>query len=153
MDPLPYEYAEDHFTDVAGQFKCARGFTHWVWRDGHPEDPEDAFVEVPIEGTFHRELARYRYVINEATKEYYDRMHPANLLGTEEERGTTVYEDLFPLTLSTATGRLFSTGTGKSAREDSRDPFCDGMWIGDVLRPANERPGEGYRDMTHCVEA
>ena len=127
----PLDYAEDWFDNITGIFKCAEGMTGWF---PIPKGPDGKYIERPFEGPFDRDIVRYRYVINETKREWYDRAN-----------GGTEYDpfDPLPILLSLSENHL-SVG---------RKPLGnDGIWMGDTIRPANKPPAGDYRDITGLYE-
>lgn len=119
--PLPYDYAEDWYDDIAGEFEVARGKTGWFSVE---KGPDGDFGERPYTGPFDRHITRYRYVVNDTKKVYYDR-------GADPASGDF---DPLPLLMSTSWGLLDIEG----------EIYCsyDGIWMGDRITPANVAPSD-----------
>ena len=124
---FPLDYAEDWFDDIAGLFKCAEGKSGWV---STPKGPEGDYVEQGYSGPFNRDIIQYRYIVNESTHEWYDRLRNEEIMPGF---------DPFPVLMALCEDYLVAG--------DQPVEKC-GIWMGDVIRPSHEPPGEGYTDIT-----
>lgn len=125
--------AEDYILscrDICGRFDYVRdhpGITHPLYFD----DGRDS-IDVPYDGPFDVEIRQFRYVVNESKKEFIDRFNTA-VRYVSEKTGKDVLYDPFP--------ELMCTGT--RGLEDPENEI-EGLWFGDVVRPTDEHPGDGY---------
>ena len=126
----PLDYIEDNGTDVGGLFSCFKGEK---WYFPTEDDPDAEFMH-PYQGPFDQEPTFYRYVVNETRKEYIDRMG-GRLLSSAN--GKTILEDVIPAILGD-TNYLDHLGQEVS----------EGPWVGEVVAPANDRPGPDFTDVT-----
>ena len=128
--PLDYYDIDYEFEDVGGRLSCARGkLGTVVVRDG---ERGEMLADRPYEGPFDIEVERFRYVVNETKREYYDRERTAR----QWARGNT---DLLPILLGTSWGRL--------AVEGKKVDGPDGRWVGDLVYPSHEEP-KGLADVS-----
>lgn len=137
IDPVDIEY---EFEDITGRFTYACGKTGWT-----PSiDPlgKETMVKTPYEGPFDLEIVHYRFVVNETKGIYYDRETTQNCF-------TYSRFDPLPLLLGTTWGRLLVNREPIAAPQGST-VRCgpDGLWVGEVICPTNERPGDGYVDVS-----
>ena len=126
----PRDYVEDHGEDVGSLFVCFKGCE---WYLPTEDDPEGEYLH-PYTGSLDQEAVVYRYVVNETRKEYLDRFHGRHLCTVD---GVDILEDVTPALLGD-TGRLERKG----------EEALDGIWVGDVITPTNDAPGEGCIDIT-----
>lgn len=116
--------------DICGRFD-------YVGR--HPEATYPVFgaepgeeVERHYEGPYDVAIRHFRYVVNESKREYVDRARTA-VCRIDGKTGRIVRYDPFP--------QLMCSETLGLERPESE---IDGLWFGDVVRPTDERPGDGY---------
>lgn len=122
----PEDYAIEWFDNITGIFRCAKDKSGWFCI---PKGPDGVHDEMPYEGPFDRDVVVYRYIVNETTREWYDRER------SEEEFGG----DPIPLLLGLCDDYL---------RIDGEFADRGGQWMGDVIRPSHEPPEGDYRDIT-----
>ena len=137
IDPYDIGY---EFEDVTGRFSFARG------KDGYVpstlEDGSDTMRSAPYTGPFDLDLVRYRFVVNETRGLYYDRE-------ATTEKPYRYNFDPLPLLLGTGRGSLLVGGEHLEALGGSRWRYApDGLWVGDLVYPSGERPGEDYKDVS-----
>lgn len=121
-------YFDSLARDVTGLFEEAAGQINDVF------DDDGEFVgEAPYEGPFELAIQWYRYVLNLDRKQFYDRERTA-VIGVRD--GKVLRDELFPA-LCTIWGRSEMVGGGRLE-----------SWFGEVLAASNERPGDGFEDIT-----
>ena len=134
-DPF-LDYAEDHFEDVAGLFKEAKGRTYIVYGCSDVS-------ELPYMGPFDRTIQHRWFVVNHTRMLFYDRKRtpircfwPHQLGGDER----IVRFDPFPALLA-KDNRLagFSNHKNKYFEED---------WVGDAVEIVDEMPPRAYLDVS-----
>ena len=116
-------------TDICGRFDYTRD---------HPEARYPVFSDygveewVPYDGPFDVAIQSFRYVVNESKREFVDR---ANTVArhVDDSTGEVVRYDPLPELMCSQVAGLGAAGRG-----------ILGRWLGDVIRPTNERPGDGY---------
>ncbi len=122
-------YITDVFQDVSGLFKAAEPDVRpdIEWMVEH-DDFENNYYHVdrkdPFKGLFSRDLAFYRYVINQSRKEYFD---------TQNTR--TWHIDSNPLVVLLGYGR--NTAYYKHV----------GLWLGGTIEVSDSKPSDEYRDI------
>lgn len=90
-----------------------------------------------------QEIIHYRYIINKTKGVYYDRE-------AMSKRGVTSRFDPLPMLMGSALGGLLVDGKPVPSF-DGKNRWAaapDGAWVGDVVVPTNERPSEGYVDVS-----
>ena len=124
VDDIEYESE-----DITGLFEETRGHPRDVLdEDGH-------FIgEEPIEGPFELKLEWYRYIVNTERRQFIDRERAA----VQCIRGMEVVRDDVFTVLVTPFYRAVVGG----------EEIVGASWFGEVLSATNERPGEGYADVT-----
>lgn len=122
-----YEYANEYYEDITGMFKCAEGET---WLD---YNPDGCSVERPYLGPFDKDIVQFRYVINESKHEWIDRK--------------TSFDDRFGPDFDPSA--ILLADSLRQLQSNGKLLGFDGIWIGDVIRPSHEPPGEGFTDMTN----
>lgn len=122
------DFLFDTCTDICGRFDYV---------GNHPEarryvEHGDDFALEPYDGPFDVAIRRYRYVVNESKKELVDRFRTA-VRHIEKTTGRIVRYDPFPQLMCSETDGL----------EYSDE--INGLWFGDIVRPADEHPGAEYK--------
>lgn len=120
------------FIDIIGRFDYAKE---------HPEIKHPVYSENcndtwgSYTGPFDLKIERFRFVINESKKEFVDRERTA-VRYINPSTGEIVRYDLVPEMMSSETRGL-------------KDPEHEvaGLWFGDCIRPSQEHPGAGYREI------
>lgn len=126
----PTEHYMYGCTDICGRFDYVRD--HPAVR--RPEFSEDGCDEtwVPYDGPYDVAIHCCRYVVNDAKREYVDRFRTA-VRHIDKRTGKIVRYDPVPELMCSEKGGL----------EDPEHKIA-GRWFGDVIRPTDDRPGEGY---------
>lgn len=134
--PVFLDYAEDHFEDITGLFKRAKGLERRVFTD------EGDFKE-PYKGSFELDIVRYRYVVNHTKMLFYDRLKTPvrcvqpHRLGTDDR---VVRFDPLPALLS-KDSRIWVCCN----HEDKR---YEAGWVGDLIEPSDAAPPREYVDVS-----
>lgn len=116
-------------TDICGRFDYVRDHPEakrYVERD------DGSYDWIPYDGPFDVTIHQFRYVVNESKREFVDRWRTAERY-IDEQTGEIVRYDPFPELMCSETGGL----------EDPEHKI-EGLWFGDIVRPTDEHPGEGY---------
>ena len=137
IDPYDIEY---EFEDVTGRFAFARGKVGCV--TATLEDGSVTMRPASYTGPFDLEFIRRRFVVNETKGLYYDRE-------VTEKSWSHHRFDPLPLLLGTARGGLLVGGEHLDPpRGSTWRHGPDGLWVGDLVYPSDERPGDGYEDVS-----
>ena len=117
------------FTDICGRFDYTRDHPdakHFVDRDDGGCD------YVPYDGPFDITIRFFRYAVNDARREYVDRLRTA-VRYIDGRTGEIVRYDPVPELMCSDRGWLIDP-----------EHEIEGRWFGDVVRPTDEHPGDGY---------
>ena len=126
----PTEHYMYGCTDICGRFDYVCDHPE-VRRPVLSEDGCDE-TWVPYDGPYDVAIHCYRYVANDAKREYVDRFCTA-VRYIDKRTGKIVRYDPVP--------ELMCSGT--RGLEDPEHEI-EGLWFGDAIRPTDEHPGEGY---------
>lgn len=116
-------------TDICGRFD---------YTGDHPEVRYPVFSDdgseewVPYDGPFDVAIQGFRYVVNESKREFVGRTNTA-ARHVDDSTGEVVRYDPFPELMCSQVARQGAARRG-----------ILGRWFGDVIRPTNEHPGDGY---------
>ncbi len=133
-------FAGEHLFDLREAAKSGRypGLAKLLEAAIDPVDIEREFEGVAGE----LEIARFRFMVNKTKRAYYDRE------STQVVAGGRRFDPL-PLLLGTAWGSLLVDGGLPKAPEGSRMASApDGLWVGDLVYPSDDRPEGGYEDVS-----
>lgn len=134
--PVFLDYVEDFYRDVTGDFKQAKGKTHLV-------ATEAKVTKAPYEGSFDKDIVRYRYVVNHTKKLFYDRKKtPIIGVGQHSLIPEAGIERFDPLP------GLFSKNSflGTILNHDNLQFMVS--WVGDFVEPSHNVPPENYLDVS-----
>ena len=123
LDDFSYEES----IDVTWLFEEAQGCLRDVY------DERGFFRSEPYTGPFELRFERFRYVVNTERRQFYDRERTAVQFVHD---GRVARDDLFSV-LCVSYGHECLKGAERL-----------GSWFGELLEATNERPGEGYEDIT-----
>lgn len=134
------DYVYECYRNVSGLFKAAEkeireeiGYILSDHREGREVTNQYGIdLDDPFKGLFIREGKQFRFIINETKREYYEIERLPIKSYTKNAETLTYQSDPLPI--------LFAYG--RTASEN-----FTGSWIGDTIRPSNEEPPEGYRDV------
>ena len=129
FDGFPYEDVLNNFTDVTGIFEQARGKTH----ADYVHAGDEVIRDVPYDGPFDQRPVHYRFAINHTRCEYVD-------------RALAPIEDVLKFADGYDFARLDPIPSLYSPSNDSSEWF--GRWCTDLVDMTDERPPEGYVDVT-----
>lgn len=122
------DYTYD-FTDICGRFDYVRDHPEAKHYVEHDDGSWDWSL---YDGPFDVKIHQFRYVVNESKKEYVDR-HRTAVRYIDKGTGRISRYDPFPELMCSQTSGL----------EDPEHEI-EGLWFGDVIRPTDEHPGDGY---------
>lgn len=117
------------FTDICGRFDYVRGRPD---ARRYVDLGDEGFELVPYDGPYDVSIRFFRYAVNDARREYVDRLRTA-VRYIDGRTGEIVRYDPFPELMCSATGWL-----------DDPETEIEGRWFGDAVRPTDDRPGDGY---------